>query len=184
MQVFIGKYLNYTVGRLQYPTTSSDTDDHELLTTTNIIIGSAVIAVIILTPIIIIIIWVVRKRMKTVKLTIAGNKDFTTFASPQYGTNLVYGEPELNEPYNQTDGSRSLSRRSAMLNYAPSNDHEGTADIDSYVKMNPSFEIIQQAVTESGAGDTVSTFRRKRPTDEYDHLPTEAEVQRIMNTES
>ena len=70
-----------------------------------------------------------------------------------------------------------------MLNHAPSNDYEGN-DINNFVKMNPSFEIIQQAVTESGAGDTGSTFRRKRPTDEYDHLPTEAEVQRIMNTES
>ena len=66
-----------------------------------------------------------------------------------------------------------------MLNHAPSEE----SDIDSYFKMNPSFEIVQEGITEGGAGDTVSTFRRNRPTNEYDHLPTENEVQRIiMNT--
>ena len=191
LQVHIGENLNYTYGSLQYPSdvtadSTSTTDDILLnLTTTTIIIIAAIAAVVVFIIMlsIIVIICVVRKRSKR-KYTIAftGNTDVSMYASPAYGTHQVFTIPGQDHLYDRIDVP--FKERSTALQDPPTvNDDE--TDVDGYHRMNPSCEVIDQAVTGGNVDDTASCKDECiQAADDKDHLPTGNDGQERLNAES
>ena len=186
LQVHIGENLNCTVGSLQYPTTNppDDTTD-ELLTTTTIIIIAIVAAVVafIIILLVIVIICVVRKKTKKIQtIAFTGNTDVSMYASPAYGTHQVFSIPGQDHLYDQIDAP--FKERSTTLQDPPTiNDDE--TDVDGYHRMNPSCEVIDQAVTGGNVDDTVScTDEYIHAADDEDHLPTGNDGQERLNAKS
>ena len=106
-----------------------------------------------------------RKKSKKGHTTaFTGNTDVSMYASPAYGTHQVFTEPELDYLYDRADESHLVKRITS--HYASTMYNDDEADVDGYLRMNPSFEFNQQTVTESSIADTGSTFRVSKLTDE------------------
>ena len=68
------------------------------------------------------------------------------YASPGYGTHQAFTEPGLDHLYDQADESHLV--KSITSHYASTLYIDDKADVDGYLRMNPSFEVNQQTVTE------------------------------------
>ena len=173
LQVKIGENLNYTVGRLRYSSdagtnpTASDTSE---LTTTIIVILSViavVMAFIIIVLVIIIICVVIRKSKKKQSVAFTGNNDVNMYASPAYGAHQVFTEPGLDHLYEPIHGLHEEKTTKLQDTASPTNDNN-EIDGEDYLKMKPSCEVVDQAITESSVVfDTCSTFVGSKSTDEY-----------------
>ena len=172
LQVYVGEYLNYTVGILHYssdtgvnPTTS---DTSETITTNIIIfVAIATVMVLIIILLVIVIICVVRKKSKK-RHTIAftGNTDVSMYASPAYGTHQIFTEPGLDHLYEHID------------EYCK--DDNGI-DTEGYLKMNPSCKVADHAATKGNEGDTES--QSGLPSDEYVHAAADDDHMSTGNDE-
>ena len=164
----------------------STSTTNEALTTTTIIIIAVIAAVVVFIIIlaVIIIICVVRKKSKK-KHTVAftGNTDVSMYASPAYGTHQVFTVPGEDHLYDRIDVP--LKERSTALQDPPTiNDDEN--NVDGYHRMNPSCEVIDEAVTRGNVDDTAScTDEYIQAADDKDHLPTSNDGgQKRLNTNS
>ena len=167
----IGENLNYTVGRLRY---SSDTaanptasDTFEITTTTIIIfcLIAAVIALIILVVIIIICV-VIKKSKKKQCVAFTGNTDVNMYACPAYGTHQAFTEPRPDHQYKSIDESHEENTTPLLDTASPGND-DNEIDAEGYLKMKPSCEVVDQAITESSVvSGTCSTFILSKSTDD------------------
>ena len=172
LQVYVGKNLNYTLGRLRYSSDTADnlsnSDTFEITITTIIILCliAAVIALIILVVIIIICV-VIKKSKKKQSVPFTGNTDVNMYASPAYGTHQVFTEPGLDHLYEPIDELYEEETTKLQDTSSPAND-DNEIDAEGYLKMKPSCEVVDQTITESSvASDTCSTFVGSKSTDEY-----------------
>ena len=174
LQVYVGKNLNYTVGRLRYSsdtvTNPTDSDIFEITTTTIIILCliAAVIALIILVVIFIICV-VIKNSKKKQSIAFTGNADVNMYASPAYGTYQVFTEPGLDHLYEPIDRLHKEETTKLQDTASPGNDdNDSEIDAEGYLKMKPSREVVDQTLTESSVvADTCSTFVGSKSTDEY-----------------
>ena len=166
-------------------TNSPNSSTDELLTTTTIIIISVVAAVVvfIIILLVVVIICVVRKKLKkSHTITFTGNTDVSMYASPAYGTHQVFSIPGQDHLYDRIDAP--FKERSTTLQDPPTiNDDE--TDVDGYHRMNPSCEVVDQAVTGGNVDDTVScTDEYIQAADDKDRLPTGNDGQERLNVKS
>ena len=171
LQVKIGENLNYTVGRLRYlsdtTTNPTDSDTFEITTTTIIIVCliAAVIALIILVVIIIICV-VIKKSKKRQSIALTGSTDVNMYASPAYGCRQVFTEPRPDHLYKPIDESHEENTTLLLYTASPGND-DNEINAEGYLKMKPSHEVADQAITESSmVSGTCLTFIMSKSTDD------------------
>ena len=152
LQVYVGENLNYSVGSLHYssdaginPTTSD--------TTTTIIfaaIATVMVLIIIILLVVVIICGVKKKSKKRQTIAFTGNTDVNMYASPAYGTHQVFNVPGQDHLYDLIDAP--FKERSTTLQ-DPLTINDDETDVDGYHRMNPSCEVIDQAVTGGNVDD-------------------------------
>ena len=176
LQVYVGKNLNYTVGSLQYisdtsdPTSDTSATTSDTTETTTIILVFAAIAtvmVLIIILLVIAIICIVRKKTKKKSTTaFTDNTGVHMYASPAYGTHQVLTEPGMDHLYEPVDKVHGKNI-TTLQDTAPGTDND-EIDAESYLKMKPSCEVVDQAITKGNVvTDTCSTIIGRKSTDEY-----------------
>ena len=185
--------MDTTATTVPTPTTDASTST-EIITSTNIIIAVVIATVLVLIIIlsIIVIICIVRKKKSkkhTVAVSFTGNTDVSMYSSPAYGTHQVFTEPGMDHLYEPID--ELYGEKSTILQDVPTTDDDET-DVNGYLIMNPSFEVVDQAITEGAVADNESTIMENKPHDDDDyvqavddkiddHLPTVNNDQKRMN---
>ena len=177
LQVYVGKNLNYTVGSVHYlsdtsdPTsdTSATTSDTTETTTTIILCFAAIATVMVLITILLVIaiICIVRKKTKKKSTTaFTDNTGVNMYASPAYGTHQTFTEPGMDHLYEPVDKVHGKNV-TTLQDTAPGTDND-EIDAESYLKMKPSCEVVDQAITKgSVVTDGCSTIIGSKSTDEY-----------------
>ena len=171
LQVKIGENLNYTAGRLHYlsdtATNPTDSDTFEITTTIIVILCliAAVIALIILVAIIIICV-VIKNSKKKQSIALTGNTDVNMYACPAYGTHQAFTEPGPDHLHKPIDESHE-ENTTPLLDTASPGNNDNEISAEGYLKMKPSHEVVDQAITESSVvSGTCSTFIISKSTDD------------------
>ena len=127
--------------------------------------------------IIIISFCIIKNKSRKSTSLLSGNADINMYASPAYGTHHVFSEPGMDHLYEPIHADYLHEEESTTLQDAtPAAANDEETDVDGYLKMKSSSEVVDQAVTEGSVGNTES-HTMNDTTDEYvqaadDNLPT------------
>ena len=182
----MGENLNYTVGSLRYSNANdtnndiSSTNNDDSTTNTNVLIIiitiTAILVIGIITIIIIISFCIVKKKLRKPTSLLSSNADINMYASPAYGTHHVFTEPGMDHLYEPIDDYLHKEESTTLQDATPGAANDDETDVEGYLKMKSSSEVVDQAVTEGSVGNTES-HTMNDTTDEYvqaagDNLPT------------
>ena len=98
------------------------------------------------------------------------------YASPAYGTHHVFSEPGMDHLYEPIHDYLHEEESTTLQDATPGAANDDETDVEGYLKMKSSSEVIDKAVAEGSVGNTES-HTMNDSTDEYvqaadDNLPT------------
>ena len=147
----MGEYLFFHVGNVHYIKDGTHVD----ITTIIIIVLAVTVVVLIVLFLSIILIWKSCSKSKPTNTMphATMDTDINMYASPAYGTHQVFTEPGLDHLYEPIDKYVHEEETTALQDATPTTAKDDETDVEGYLKMKSSSEVVDQAVTEGADVD-------------------------------